>query len=420
MIFTMIKKQALLLFRNPVELFLLLGLPIILITILGNALANLMEDGQVDLTFKLAVVQHQDENKQIESFIADLDDRNLPQAAVVPLQTAAENIRPVETFLEIIHSDELKEMIILEIVTPDALNEVQEDDDVSAIVEFPENFSYEFLSKALLEKDTDPKVSIHYKRGSEIAGNIVEQIMKTYQEEYTRGVFLGRNGIDPEQLHSLSTNFKQEISSISKYHPVTAKSYYTIGMVVMNVFFMAATIASYAFRERATNIFDRMIVANISRWIYFISVLLSGFIFSLFQALIVFGFSYVVFDVKFPDFRTFFIITLFFALAVGGIAVLLTAITYKMNSEQINGFFSGFVVTIFAFLGGSFFPVGEGTFLQKLGEFTPNGAAMSAYLSVMRGEAIADNIDHIIFIACFALVAVIIGAISFPKRGATS
>lgn len=415
----MIKKQALLLFRNPVELLLLLGLPVILITILGNALGSLMDGGELDLTFKMAVVEHETEAEQVERFKAGLEESGLPSSAIHELRLTVENFQPVETFLEVMQSEELKDMIMLETVEPNRLNEVKNDESFAVIVEFPESFSYDFLSNMLLDEEPTPKALIHYKRGSEIAGNVVEQILTMHQEEFTVGAFLGKNGIDPERLHQTSTHFKQDVSSISPYHPVTAKAYYTIGMIVMNVLFLAATMANYAFQERNIHIFDRMILANVSRWTYFVSVLLSGFLFALLQSLFVFAFAYFFFGVKWPDFASFFVITVFFALAVGGISVLLTAISFKNGNEQITGFFSGIVVTIVAFLGGSFFPIGEGSFLQKLGDFTPNGAAMSAYLSIMRGEAITANLDHLMFIACFALGAILIGAITFPKRGAS-
>ena len=43
MIWQIVKKQGLLLWRNPGQLLLLVGLPVILIAILGTALSSMME-----------------------------------------------------------------------------------------------------------------------------------------------------------------------------------------------------------------------------------------------------------------------------------------------------------------------------------------------------------------------------------------
>ncbi|MGJ9459960.1 ABC transporter permease [Oceanobacillus sp. CF4.6] len=421
MILQMIKKQALLLLRNPMELLLLLGLPILLIAILGTALGTFMDGGEMDLQFKLAVIENEAESEQVAQFIAELEYSDLPEEVIEELSSTATTVQPAATLIDVLQNEELEELIILEKVSPNKLTEVTEDDSYAAIIEFPEGFTYELLSQFFLDEGRTPEITVYHNEGAEIAGNMVEQIVTAYQEEYTVGSFLGRNGIDPEQLKLLSTDFKQEVSSINQHNPVNSKAYYTIGMVVMNVLFMAPTIANIAFREKQDNIFDRMILADITRWVYLISVLLTGMLFAFFQSLVVFAFAYLVFDVTWPDFAAFFIITFFFALAVGGLTTLLTAISYRIHSERIISFFSGVVVTIFAFLGGSFFPIGENSALiQRLGDLTPNGATMSAYLSIIRGETIMDNTNHLIFISCFALAAIIIGVLTFPKRGAAA
>ena len=420
MIFQMIKKQFLQFLRNPVEILLLIGLPIILITILGNALGNLIDGGEVDLTFKLALIEHEDEALQVENFVTELGSDDLPDEVITEIATIAESLAPIETFKEMLHSEELNDMIIVEEAHARELDAIKADDSYATIIEFPKNFSADVLENILLDGKMNPEAIIHYKVGSEIAGNIIRQIVTMYQVEYTLGTFLGNNGIDPQQLQKMGTEFKQEVSSVNLHDPVSAKAYYTIGMIVMNVLFMATTIAQYAFRERRSHIFNRMIIADFSRWVYFIGILLNALIFAWIQALLVFIFAYFAFDVIWPNLPDFLIVTCFFTLAVGGLAVLLTAISFRSNSEQIISFFSGVVVTIFAFLGGSFFPSGTGSFLQNLGDYTPNGAAMSAYLSILRGETIADNKDHLVFIACFAIGAIIIGVISYPKRGAAS
>lgn len=421
MIAEIIKKQALLFLRNPVQLLLLFGLPIILITILGTALGSWMNGDVVEINFKLGVIENEAESEQVDRFINELEKRNLPEAAAADMMAAAESTQPIKTLLEILQSEELGEMITIENVEADDFSQIIANDTYAVILEIPSNFSYDILSRLFLNEEVHPELTIYHSEGAEIAGNIIEQIVTAYQEEYTLGSFLGERGISPEQLSEIAAGFTQERTAINQNNPVSAKAYYTIGMVVMNVLFMAGTIATFAFQEKQLYIFDRIILADISRWTYFIGILLAGTIFAFIQSAFVFAFAYFVFGVEWPDLKAFFGITVFFAISAGALSVLLTAISYKTNSEQIISFFSGIIVTIFAFLGGSFFPIGEASSLmQKIGDFTPNGAAMSAYLSIIRGGSMMDNLEHFIFISCFAMIAIIIGVLSFPKRGAAS
>ena len=55
-----------------------------------------------------------------------------------------------------------------------------------------------------------------------------------------------------------------------------------------------------------------------------------------------------------------------------------------------------------------------------LGNLTPNGAGMSAYLSILRGDGFSDISEHVLFLILFAVVSIVIAALSFPKRGATA
>ena len=77
----------------------------------------------------------------------------------------------------------------------------------------------------------------------------------------------------------------------------------------MNVLFIATAISAITFLEKKMHVFDRVILANVSRWVYFMSVFISGAIFALLQLLIIFGFSWVIFGVSWPNLTYFLIVT---------------------------------------------------------------------------------------------------------------
>ncbi|MBB6446672.1 ABC transporter permease [Bacillus benzoevorans] len=420
MIWQIVKKQALMLWRNPVQLFLLLGLPIVLIAILGTALSSTMDGGSPEIHVKLAFIEHGNEPEEIESFIARIDHSGLPAEVLQEIKKNADKIAPIGLLKDVFSSDDLAEMI--EIVEAKASEKegLLQDDSYTAIIEVPKNFTYETLQAIILQKGTRPELTIYQNEGAPIGSSVVSTILEQFQKQLTMSAYLGQKGIHFEEIQQkAAAAITDEMITINQKEPVSTKSYYAIGMAVMNVFFIASAISTIAYTEKKLHVFDRMILGNLSRWVYFFGVFLSGTIFALLQLLLIFAFSWLAFGVSWNDLLSFITITISYAVAIGGITVLLTAINYRLNSEMISNFFSSIIVTLLSFVGGSFYPIGDFSKpIQRLGDFTPNGATMSAYLKILRGDGIAELSQYMIFLILFALAAMIVAALSFPKRGA--
>lgn len=419
MIWQIVKKQGLVLLRNPQQLLLLIGLPIILISILGAALGNLMEGTTPDIQIKVGMIENGDEEAQIERFIQDLENKSLPKEAVEQIESYKQQMAPIRMLKETIFgSNELVEIVELHQVEISRKDVIIGDDSYDALIEVPENFTYDALEFMFLNEQSQPTLEVFQNEGSAIGFSVVNDILEKFQEQLTLGIFIKKKGMDQRVLQVAEGEVTSETVSLNQRKPVIAKDYYAVGMAVMNVLFIASTIGAMAFLEKKMHVFDRMILAKMSRWTYFIGIFLSTSIFAFLQLLIIYGFSWVVYGVQWPDLLSFFTVTFAYAMAVGGIGVLLTALSYRINSEIITNFFSSIIVTIFAFLGGSFFPIGDSSnLIQKLGDLTPNGAGMSAYLAILRGDGISTISNHLVFLVIFALVAIIIAAMSFPKRG---
>ncbi|ALX49471.1 ABC transporter permease [Lentibacillus amyloliquefaciens] len=418
MIWQIMKKQGLMLLRNPVQLLLLVGLPIILIAILGTALGGTMNGQSSPIDVKVAFVEHGDEQEQIDRFMNDIES-DLPPEAVEGIREGTGGLKPVSTLREdVFGSDNVSDMVDVHDANPSELETLKNDDSYTAVIEVPETFTYNMLEYMVLDKPEQPELKVSQNETQKIGVSVVNGILKQYQEQFTLGTFLSKNGIDPGVLELNEDAATGKVTTVNQKNPVTAKGYYAIGMVVMNVLFLASTIGSIAFHEKKTHVFDRIILGNVSRWVYFTGILLSGMIFGFFHLLIVYGFAWVVFGIAWPNLMAFLTVSFVYAMAIGGITVLLTAISYRINSEIITSFFSGILVTLMAFLGGSFFPIGNSSeLLRTIGNLTPNGAGMSAYIGVLRGDGIPEIWIHLLFLAIFALAAIILAVLSFPKRG---
>lgn len=420
MIWQILKKQMLMLWRNPVQLFLLLGLPVLLIAILGTALSSTMDAGNPEIKIKLAFIEHGNEPRETEQFLTYIEQNGVPVEAVEEIKEHVSLITPIRLLKDVFGSDELKGMI--EVVNHEASEKEKllEDDSYTAVIEVPENFTYDTFRSMFLQEGTHPELIFYQNEGAPIGFSVVNSIIEQFQSQLTLSTYLGQKGIPYEEIEQeAAAAITDEMVTINQKNPVSTKAYYTIGMAVMNVFFIASAISTIAYTEKKLHVFDRIILGNVSRWMYFIGVFLSGMLFGLLQLLIIFAFSWLVFGVSWDDLLSFFMITIAYSLAIGGITVLLTAMNYRLNSEVITNFFSSILVTLMAFVGGSFYPVGDfSKTIQRLGEFTPNGASMTAYLRVLRGDGIAELGQSMIFLVLFALAAIIVAALSFPKKGA--
>ena len=419
MIWQIVKKQGLILFRNPMQLLLLIGLPLILIAILGTSLGSFMNGDAITFDAKVAFIEHDDEQEQVARFIEEINNSQIPEEAVTAIIAGVEEFTPIQILKEDVFG-ELKDVLQVVMIKPTEKEHAINDDSFAAVIEVPENFTYDTLQNTFLEKGTTGTLQVYQNEGKEISSTIVENILMQFQDQLTLLAFMGKNDIPAESLQIDSAVLSGEITSIDKQKTITAKNYYAIGMAVMNVLFIASTIGSYAFNEKKTHVFNRIILADVSRWVYFTGVFIVGALFAFIQLLIIFGVSWLIFGVTWPNLLGFFTVSLGLSLAVGGLTVLLTAISYQINSEVITNFFQTVVVTLITFVGGSFFPVGDfSKVIQQIGKFTPNGAGMEAYLSILRGSDVLGVLDHLIFLLVFAVVIIIIAALSFPKRGQT-
>ena len=148
------------------------------------------------------------------------------------------------------------------------------DDSYTALIEVPENFTYDTLQAMILNEGSQPELKVYQNEGSQIGSSVVDNILQQFQKQLTLQTFLGKKGIDQSAIQIDEEYIPGEITTINKKDPVSTKSYYAIGMAVMNVLFIASAISGITFLEKKIHVFDRVILANVSRWVYFMGVFL--------------------------------------------------------------------------------------------------------------------------------------------------
>src|SRR5699024_5193316 len=82
-----------------------------------------------------------------------------------------------------------------------------------------------------------------------------------------------------------------------------------------------------------------------------------------------------------------------YSLTIGSITALLTSLSLYANNVTTVSLF-GSLVTVFAFLGGSFTPVDQfSDSLAQLGNWTPNGAAMTMFIQLVQGFNVTEMVN---------------------------
>ena len=134
-----------------------------------------------------------------------------------------------------------------------------------------------------------------------IASTIVQSILNHYQQQYSLFTHLGQNGLLNEEMsYSNSTN-SSEIKTIAQQENISSSTYYTFSMAVMFILYIAGTLASQAFIEKNTHIFDRIITSSSifvpiliqhDRFNYYISIYTNNF------TIYIFAISYLASHLK--------------------------------------------------------------------------------------------------------------------------
>lgn len=414
MIFPFIKKDLLVMIRNRQELLVLLLMPIVLIAILGFALGGVLKGDSPNIHAKVAIINNDNEQEDLQLFLKDIENAGLPTEAETSMMIGAKSLLPVTILTEdVFGSEELKKYFEVKIIEPEQAEKVKKDDNYTAIIEIPEKFTYHLLSKVFLDKSADISFQLYKNEGKQGTSNLVEDVIRQFQKQLTTMTIVGKNGVqlDTEKIPGT-------IETVSKKEPINSMQYYTVGMSVMFIMYVASNISSFAYREKQLHVFNRIILSNTSRWSYFIGIFFSTMLIAFIQQLILYGVSALIFHVYWGDLAAFLVLNLSLSFAIGGVAALLTAVNYRIDSESASGFFSSILVTLFSLLGGSFTPLAEvSPIIEFIGNLTPNGAGMTALLKVLQGSGITGIFEQVLYLIIFGIVLLSVAAFSFPKRG---
>jgi ABC-2 type transport system permease protein len=419
MLLAFIKKDLLHLLRDKKEVMILVAMPFILITILGFALGGVTNQ-ETKLDIAVAVVDQGDVAEDLQLLEEWMAGQNIPEQAQTQIKKAAEQSSLPELLVDQVMKMELTELV--KVTEEKNLSETLEEEKYAAVLAFPKNYRYETWKQQFSNTEANTKefeVFLNEERGLE--ANIVSDLIGNFTEQMRLFTVLNKDAQMTNQMPPDFASFAEEIQgekvTLEGKDPISSFEYFAVGMSVMFALYVVSFVAGYAFHEKRTFVYDRILLANASSWLYGASKWFAAVLVVFVQLCMLYGLSALVYKVYWPNIVHFLLVTLLFSCVIGSFAVLLTALNYRFETERISTMFSGFLVSVLAFVGGSFIPwQGVSDVMWKIGSYTPNGAALQGYLQILQGESLGNLMDPLVTLGVTSVLLLVLAVSLFPKR----
>lgn len=424
MLSSLIGKQLKMLLRNKQPLIILLVMPVVLITILSTALASVMNnEEEMAIQARLVLVDESSWEQEEASIHTFLTEQGINESTLDGIINEFKRNDPIYILENsILASEEVSNYIVLEKKQTVDLEKIRKDKEIDGILTIPTNFRLSYIKSAYFEDSQIPEINLFLSQENEIRASIIQSIIDSWQTGYTKSLALSKAGIAPDMIMQ-SNQAVEKIEQVleEKERKIPASIYYTVGMLVMFALYTPAFLSGFALQEVQWKVYDRLILAGIPATLYVFSIFLTGTAVAFIQQAILLVFGRFVLGIDWIGLDAMFVIVISYSLFVGGLSAFLTTIQLRTKSEGASTVFTGFVVSVFSFLGGSFFNIGDvSSFLANIGNFTPNGAAMTAILSIQKGQDFGGIWSYLPVLYAWLGLCVLLAIILFPKRGGTS
>ncbi|MCG1023723.1 ABC transporter permease [Sutcliffiella horikoshii] len=412
-----IKKDLLHLLRDKKEVLILLAMPFVLITILGFALGG-NASGDITLNAQVAVIDPGNLKAELKQFDEWMQSEGIPDQARVSILEAAEQTSMPELLVDTVMKEELQNLIT--VTERQDLTATLQNDYYAGVIHFPKSLRFETWKGQFFNQQTTKDLQLYLNEEKGLEASVISDVVENFTDQMRLHTVLTQeaqqSNLAAPEFDAIAEVIGETITVDGKV-PVDSFGYFAVGMSTMFALYVVSFVAGYAYYEKATFVYDRILLTNTNPWTYATSKWLSAVLICFLQLCALYGLAAVIYQVIWPDLLAFFTITLFFSFVVGSMAVLITALNYRFETQRISTMFSGFLVSVFAFLGGSFVPWNEvSDTMFTIASFTPNGAALQGYLKILSGGELAGVTDHLFRLAVVSIGLILIAIPIFPKR----
>lgn len=389
--------------RDPSAMGILLGMPAILILILGFALGGLMGGGST----------------RIPVAIVNLDSRVVPvrddQAA--ELEDRLVSAKRIRALFEIERSRDLA----------DVTARVSEGE-LSAAVVIPHGFG------ADLSSGRPVKLVVIADPGAELSAGIWESIVRSVATRYSAASVVVRTALEatgreapqafsqPGGAAAISgmavargsrddalDGVQVDDTIVTSGANISAIDYYSLSMTAMFLMFGSMFGAFSTIQERREQTMSRMMTTPVSRAAIVGGKMLGVFVLGMVQFAVLYGFTRFALNVEWgPNLSATALVAMAAMAAVTGLSTLISSVA---STERAAGGIGPLVVQIQALLGGAFFPIAIlPEWIQWVKYLSVVGWTMEGWRRVqMTGVGIPGAIGPVLALFAFAVVFFALG-----------
>lgn len=204
--------------------------------------------------------------------------------------------------------------------------------------------------------------------------------------------------------------------------PFTMTQYFPIALGALFALFLASTVAERTCTEKRERVYYRIRLTNARPIYYLMGKTASAFVLAWLQFSFILILSHLLlgaFEGKSAMFWSGLAAAVtMYALTVAGLSALYTSAALRLRSvDTANGLFM-LLTILFGLLGGGFMPIYLfPDWLQRAGEWTPNGLLVTELAAWFQLEAASALYMPILVLGVWGAVCFLAGLMLYPKRG---
>ena len=202
MLFSLIAKQMKMLIRNKQPLIILLVMPIVLITILSNALGSIMDGGEeAAIQANLLIVDNSSWAQEEPAIKQFLEQEGIIGPPLDALLIQFKSSDPVELLNStILASDEMKKYIAVDYKKKVDVKIARQDENIDGILNIPADFRLSYIKLAYFNDTNSPELSLYLNQDNEIRASIIESVLTDWQRGYTQSAALLAADLSPQEI----------------------------------------------------------------------------------------------------------------------------------------------------------------------------------------------------------------------------
>ncbi|QST01698.1 ABC transporter permease [Pontibacillus sp. ALD_SL1] len=337
---------------------------------------------------------------------------------------------------DILKGEELSTLIeVKELDSMESGKRLIDSGELNSVISFPSTFNQDVVDALLFSKERDITIDVWQNPDQALQSDIVASIVESYTNLLTslviqkEGVmhFLPKEDLTltvmATKMQGLFNNGEKGNNTISLTRDsvkglkaVTGIQYYTVGMAVMFMLYVATYSAIYSKDEIRTNTFSRLQVMGVSPFIVLVGKLLSTSLVVFVQFIILFGVSKLLFGITLGSILPLLVLMISASITVGCLAVAFSVLTLTYKESRLTDLFQSVVIPFMAMFGGSFIQLSiMPESVRFVGETILNGAALDGFLKIMQGYGLESLQGSLIALFVNAIIFLLV-ALFFIRR----